>query len=457
MMLMERKSHSFLRVLLLVAVATLLLGVIFFIPESYASFGLLSQPQSQGVQVKPELVEALRKELMQARKELMQAHQENDSLRALLNSSPNVPVDHSLGKEGFTWPAHARVGVVNRIATERPGFTTFALSLSDLMYNLYSHNNSILHGVFVNVGAADGCLTLKKECDEANELLPLHDLQISVGEVRARNKELYEKVAFRGILFEPGDTTLLSKSYAVDSFTVVPISLDYARSVEAFVQANVPLEFDFLKFDTDGPDCDSIDTILSGGYLPSLIMAEFNIVFPPPLRFNQLVTPGNLFQWGRRGPHMQQLGVQCSLSHLSDRMAVHGYTLIQVDWWDAFYVRDHLVEAATGGAPVYSDLTWFLHGYVTNADSNSARLKFLKKTAYAAAAEGVVEQWVQTIASASRAGSSQPLNPQQYIEMRTAMWWLAAQEGYVQVKDVNLIGQRGVCHDGCIPQPFSLA
>jgi hypothetical protein len=99
---------------------------------------------------------------MQARKELMQAHQENDSLRALLNSSPNVPVDHSLGKEGFTWPAHARVGVVNRIATKRPGFTTFALSLSDLMYNIYSHNNSILHGVFVNVGAADGCLTLKK-------------------------------------------------------------------------------------------------------------------------------------------------------------------------------------------------------------------------------------------------------------------------------------------------------
>jgi hypothetical protein len=41
---------------------------------------------------------------------------------------------------------------------------------------------------------------LKKECDKANELLPLHDLQISVGEVQARNKELYEKVAFQGIL-----------------------------------------------------------------------------------------------------------------------------------------------------------------------------------------------------------------------------------------------------------------
>jgi hypothetical protein len=441
-------SHSFPRVLVLVA--TLLLGAIFFNIKLYSSFGQLSQPESQGVQLKSELVEEA------LREKLLQAHQEIDSLRALLNSTPIVPVDHSLGKEGFMWPAHARVGVVNRSATERAGFKTFALSVSDLMYNLYFHDNSILHGVFVNVGAGDGCLSVKKECDEANELLPLRDLQISVGEARARNKELYEKVAFQGILFEPGDASLLSESYAVDSFTVVPRALDYARSVEEFVQANVPLEFDFLKFDTDGPDCDSIDSILSGGYLPSLIMAEFNIVFPPPLRFNQLVTPGKLFQWGRIAPHFQQLGDQCSLSHLSDRMAVHGYTLIQVDWWDAFYVRDHLVEAATGGAPVYSDLTWFLHGYVTNAISNSARLNFMKTTAYGAAAAGVVEQWVQTIASASRAGRP-TLNPKQYIEMRTAMWWLAAKEGYVQVKDVNLIGKRGVCHDGCIPQPFSLA
>jgi hypothetical protein len=394
-----------------------------------------------------------------------------------------APKHHPVGKPGFVWPSHT-LGLDHRPATERPGMSTPAVSLADLLSGLLKNDPSSLHGYFVNVGAADGCLGLadpkaRRECDEANQLLPLQaGIVLGSGthqdSVRARNSALYEAKTFFGLLIELGSLKYHARVYQPEHYRGVQVGLNHANAQEVFEQAGVPKQFDVLKYDTDSADCDVLQVLLEANYQPNIIMAEYNLVFPPPLRFNQMSSP--FFNWGAIAPHHQQLGNQCSLIHLSDIMRAHGYVLIQVDWWDAFYVRQDLVAAATNGAPLYDDLTWYLHGYVTNAPSNEHRATFLKTTAYrAAAVSDVVKYWLETLVKISeRAGTSDPnasgkpreseirpyLNTSQFTAMRTDFWWLAAREGYVQVKDTKLGSssqQRASCHDGCVPQPFTLA
>lgn len=375
-----------------------------------------------------------------------------------------VKLSHSLSeKESFVWPSH-QLGIPERMATERP-FLTPALSLLDFMNVLSNHDISPF-GFFINVGANDACLTKKHECDEANQLLPLlSDVLVEMtknSDVRRRNLDFVNNFTFQGVLFEPGSRadSLLGNIYKEGSFRLVPTPLDYFNAVNMFADLDVPKDkIDVLKYDTDAMDCEVINAILKAGYQPTIVMAEYNIVYPPPLRFNFMVSPDGTFHWGAKAPNNQQMGNQCSLSYLSDMMSHHGYTLVQVDWWDAFFVRDPLVQILTGGSPLYDDLSWYLHGYVANSPSEKARVEFLNLTAYRKAVQGPAQFWLREIINGSQLGSTEPLDEQQKIRMRTDYWWLAAKNGYVQVKNVTLssVEQRKICHDGCVPQPFNLS
>jgi hypothetical protein len=353
------------------------------------------------------------------------------------------------------------------MATERP-FLTPALSILDFMNVLSKHGGISPYGFFINVGAGDGCLAKKRECDEANQLLPLlPEVQVEMTEtndVRRRNQEFINNFTFQGVLFEPGRMkgSLLGNIYKNGSYRIITTPLDYFNAVDIILNdLQIPKDkVDVLKYDTDAMDCEVIHAIMKAGYQPTIVMAEYNIIYPPPLRFNFMASPDGTFEWGAKAPTFQQMGNQCSLSYLSDMMSQHGYTLVQVDWWDAFFVRNPLVPILTGGSPLYDDLSWYLHGYVTNAPSELARVEFLNKTSYRLGVQGPAHFWLQEIKKGSQLGSVEPLDTrQQQIRMRTDFWWLAAQHGYVQVKNVTLssVDQRKICHDGCIPQPFTLS
>lgn len=61
-------------------------------------------------------------------------------------------------------------------------------------------------------------------------------------------------------------------------------------------------------------------------------------------------------------------------------MEEHNYVLIQVDFWDAWFVRRDLADAHLG-LPVYYDaLSWFVAGFA-NVDY---RARFINTTAYGA-------------------------------------------------------------------------
>ena len=103
-----------------------------------------------------------------------------------------------------------------------------------------------------------------------------------------------------------------------------------------------------------------MEAVSDAGWRPAVVMAEFNINFPPPMRFNLPLTPPTTYHWGlfvtdqsrehkgdKVGP---QLSNQCSLQHFVEMMDAHGYQIIQVDWWDVYFVRADVVDVVTGGA-----------------------------------------------------------------------------------------------------------
>ena len=129
-------------------------------------------------------------------------------------------------------------------------------------------------------------------------------------------------------------------------------------------------------------------------------------------------------------PHFVQLGNECSLSYLSGHMAEKGYVLLQVDWWDAMFVTSHVHSVVFPDAPVYDDLTWWLHGYVANAPSDAQRTTFLNRTAFKESLSMAPEKWLQQLRAASMANRA--LTFDQLTQMRTDLFYFCTKDHAVQ-------------------------
>ena len=96
---------------------------------------------------------------------------------------------------------------------------------------------------------------------------------------------------------------------------------------------------------------------------PAVVIAEFNLYFPPPIKMKLLPQPkgwnsdlrGNIYE--------------CSLQSLDDDvMRPAGYVLLQVDWQNVLYV--HRAIAAAIGMPHGVDVQAAYHrGYTTQVAS----------------------------------------------------------------------------------------
>ena len=323
---------------------------------------------------------------------------------------------------------------------------THSLSLRDALAH-YMRAGGIVSGDVVNVGAADSCLHVyARECDEANELLRLKPGSKIVrgwGESRhagTGHASVLDQVDFRGVLFDLStEAPYVADLAATYSNVRIAGAVDAANIAEALDAFAVPRTFDVLKYDADGQDCDSILALLDAGFRPRLVLAEFNLLFPPPVKFNFPFTRG-LFEWGKSTPHPVQLGNQCSLAFLSSHMSARGYVLLQADWWDALFVSAHVHQIAFSAAPMYDDLSWWLHGYVANAADDSARRSFLNATAFSPALEMAPETWLHAIREASIIGRN--LDVDELTQMRTDLFYYCLREAVPM-------------HDGEV-QPFTL-
>lgn len=114
--------------------------------------------------------------------------------------------------------------------------------------------------------------------------------------------------------------------------------------VAALRAHDAPLDFDIIKIDVDSIECPLLDSLMSSGYRPRVIVAEASPAWPPPLLFrreaaeydppqlcprarNKWILVGGEFFYG------------CSLQEIYEVLHPHGYELLQYAMEDAFFVR----------------------------------------------------------------------------------------------------------------------
>ena len=109
-------------------------------------------------------------------------------------------------------------------------------------------------------------------------------------DVRSRTQAL-DSTPFTGHLYEPLPQFVHTLEATYQNI-VVHDGVNASTFPGVLEQDGVPRTLDFLKYDTDGADCDAIFAALDAGFRPHVILAEFNLLFPPPLRFNLPYTKG---------------------------------------------------------------------------------------------------------------------------------------------------------------------
>lgn len=119
--------------------------------------------------------------------------------------------------------------------------------------------------------------------------------------------------------------------------------------VDMFLSQNVPENLTLLKVDIDSWDLGILNALLGArrlgngeGYKPMLIHMEINTNFPPPLRFtvplDMTITEAADYQpeiWTH-----PSLFYGASLASAADVLTSCGYTLLEVDGWDATWIRN---------------------------------------------------------------------------------------------------------------------
>jgi hypothetical protein len=271
-------------------------------------------------------------------------------LPTTMSRSPRVvPTRQDL--QTLAWPSDIW-GIPAKPALERQGWpATKAIDMVDLMNKLQQQSGVSLSYFLVNIGAGDGCIeAYKYECDPVNVLLASNISSSSP-----------PTSPWRGLLVEPnpGEAVVLRRMYP-NGVTVLEQGINSSSIFDRLSSCpELPFDFDVFKMDTDSADCDVLDALLSRGlYRPKVILSEFNILYPPPIRYN-LVDDG---RW-KFAAHNSKLIDQCSISHLVDRMEFHDYVLFQLDGWDAWFVRRDIADAHLHLPAYYDTLSWYLAGY----------------------------------------------------------------------------------------------
>ena len=87
-----------------------------------------------------------------------------------------------------------------------------------------------------------------------------------------------------------------------------------------------------VKIDIDAYDCAVLGALLASGYRPFVLVVEINFDMPPPLEFA-------VHYSDRWAGWKDDCHYGCSVAYATRMVGSFGYVLLQVDGWDAVYVR----------------------------------------------------------------------------------------------------------------------
>lgn len=156
---------------------------------------------------------------------------------------------------------------------------------------------------------------------------------------------------------------------------VVRRMLNTSNVVSSLREFQMPTSCSTLKIDIDSIDCELLDTILTGGYMPDLIVIEANPTFPPPVLFSLRDGPHTRQWFHAGGPRTGLFG--CSLSYATQVARTHGYELLQYVVEDAYFVprsQRHKFGAALPRTPAECFAAGNPSGYYFDPDAAQQRL-----------------------------------------------------------------------------------
>lgn len=117
--------------------------------------------------------------------------------------------------------------------------------------------------------------------------------------------------------------------WAVNSFITVD------NAVPLIQEAELP-EVDVFKIDIDSNDCDVTPRVLEA-YRPPIVIAEYNVYFPPPIKMKLLPSPLGYDSNKRSNVY------ECSITYLDEEvMRPLGYVLLQLSWENVIYARQDI-------------------------------------------------------------------------------------------------------------------
>jgi len=147
-----------------------------------------------------------------------------------------------------------------------------------------------------------------------------------------------------GLLIDGQSDPNLYRDYPTRSNLLIEMNhfIVVNRIVDFVASKNIPKDIVAIKLDIDSFECDILEALLTANYTFMLIHIEINMVFPPPIRFKVNVLDNDEFVpsiWGT-----ESVFYGCSLSTVQDLLLPAGYVLLEVDGWDATFIRSSLAH-----------------------------------------------------------------------------------------------------------------
>lgn len=186
---------------------------------------------------------------------------------------------------------------------------------------------------------------------------------------------------------------------------VAPITMEPSTIAATFGQYSVPFDFALLKVDVDSVDLGLISSLLAASYRPAVIHMEINTIFPPPLRFS---IPLSSSYMELAGYGIEKLFGGVSLSAAADFLIPNGYRLVEVDGWDAVWIRLDLAEKLPGLPTSLSAA--FKSGFLERVERNphcfcqEILLRVINRDVW-----GLADEAVATLAAKDAAGAANVL------------------------------------------------
>jgi len=151
---------------------------------------------------------------------------------------------------------------------------------------------------------------------------------------------IFADLGFHGMAVEASNVFWKQLKTNLAKLPVRPVQsfITVANAVGLIERAGLPF-VDVFKIDIDSFDCDVMPVVLRS-YRPALVIAEYNVYFPPPIKM-KLVPSASGYDSNKRGTTYE-----CSIQFLNDDvMRPLGYVLLQLDWQNVIYARREIAAA----------------------------------------------------------------------------------------------------------------